>query len=116
MMRLAGRSVSGLAAASRARSIPYLAISSAALAVNASASAGVAPSASALASSLRTRSSSAPGVSAVIGSSSARPRAGYADDLGDDAKIHFRPPVIGIEYSIETLPGPADVFRDRAVL
>ena len=40
MMRLACRSVSGLAAASSARSIPYRAISSAALAVSASASAG----------------------------------------------------------------------------
>src|SRR6266852_4943216 len=57
MMRLPGRSVSGRDAASRARSIPYRAISSAALAVSASASGGVTPSASAFASSLRTRSS-----------------------------------------------------------
>ena len=56
-----GRSVSGCDAASRARSMPYLAISSAALAVSASASGGVTPSASAFASSLRTRSSRALG-------------------------------------------------------
>src|ERR1700730_4878594 len=56
--RSAGWSVSGRSAASSARSIPYLAISSAALAVRACASAGVAPTASALASSLRTRASS----------------------------------------------------------
>src|SRR5690348_14087690 len=59
MTRLPGRSVPGSDAASRARSIPYLAISSAALAVRASASGGVTPSASAFASSLRTRSSRA---------------------------------------------------------
>src|SRR5437879_3731147 len=45
MMRLPGRSVSGRAAASRARSIPYRAMSSAAFAVSASASGGVTPSA-----------------------------------------------------------------------
>src|SRR5580693_2421861 len=61
MMRLPGRSVSGRDAASRARSIPYRAISSAAFAVSASASGGVTPSASAFANSLRTRSSSALG-------------------------------------------------------
>src|SRR5216683_888910 len=66
MMRLPGRSVSGRVAASRARSIPYLAISSAAFAVNASASGGVTPSASAFASSLRTRSSRALGGSECI--------------------------------------------------
>src|SRR5580658_5094089 len=59
--RLPGRSVSGRDAASRARSIPYRAISSAAFAVSASASGGVTPSASAFASSFRTRSSSALG-------------------------------------------------------
>src|ERR1019366_1147202 len=52
--RSAGWSVSGSVAASSARSIPYLAISSVALAVSASASARVTPSAAALASSLRT--------------------------------------------------------------
>ena len=57
--RSAGRSVSGRRAASSARSMPYFAISSAALAVSACASSGVTPSASALASSLRTRASSA---------------------------------------------------------
>ena len=57
-MRLAGWSVSGRSAASSARSIPYLAISSAALAVRACASGGVTLSSSAFASSLRTRSSS----------------------------------------------------------
>ncbi len=57
-MRLEGWSVSGRSAASSARSIPYLAISSAALAVRACASGGVTLSSSALASSLRTRSSS----------------------------------------------------------
>ena len=61
----ARRSRAGLAA-SRARSMPYLAISSAALAVSASASGGVTPASSALASSLRTRSSSLSGVSLVI--------------------------------------------------
>src|SRR6266581_4410296 len=66
MMRLPGRSVSGRAAASRARSIPYRAMSSAAFAVSASASGGVAPSASAFASSLRTRSSRALGGSECI--------------------------------------------------
>src|SRR5271169_942761 len=66
MMRLPGRSVSGRDAASRARSIPYLAISSAAFAVSASASGGVTPSASAFASSLRTRSSRALGGSERI--------------------------------------------------
>src|SRR5437773_1393886 len=50
MMRLPGRSVSGRVAASRARSIPYRAMSSAAFAVSASASGGVTPSASAFAS------------------------------------------------------------------
>jgi hypothetical protein len=39
MTRSPGWSISGLAAASNARSMPYLAMSSAALAVNASASA-----------------------------------------------------------------------------
>src|ERR1035441_3106248 len=58
MTRSPGWSVSGLAAASSARSMPYLAISSAALAVSASASGGVVPADSALASSLRTRSRS----------------------------------------------------------
>jgi len=58
-----GRSVSGRTAASKARSMPYLAISSAALAVSACASAWVTPSASALTSSLRTRASNASGVS-----------------------------------------------------
>ena len=53
MIRLAGRSVSGRAAASSARSMPYRAMSSAAFAVSASASAGVTPSSSALASSFR---------------------------------------------------------------
>src|SRR5580693_2943318 len=57
-MRLSGRSVSGRRAASKARSMPYFAISSAALAVRAWASSGVTPSPSAFASSLRTRSSS----------------------------------------------------------
>src|ERR1051326_6327582 len=57
MTRSAGWSVSGRAAASSARSMPYFAISSAALAVSASASACVTPSASALTSSLRTRPS-----------------------------------------------------------
>src|SRR5690349_23006179 len=66
MTRLPGRSVPGSDAASRARSIPYLAISSAALAVSASASGGVTPSASAFASSLRTRSSRALGGSECI--------------------------------------------------
>src|SRR5712691_1916392 len=66
MMRLPGRSVSGRVAASRARSIPYRAISSAAFAVSASASGGVTPSASAFASSLRTRSSRALGGSERI--------------------------------------------------
>src|SRR5690348_8051116 len=66
MTRLPGRSVPGSDAASRARSIPYLAISSAALAVRASASGGVTPSASAFASSLRTRSSRALGGSECI--------------------------------------------------
>src|SRR5487761_270685 len=94
MMRLAGRSFCGLAAASSARSIPYRAISSVALAVNASASAGVAPSASALASSLRTRSSSAPGVSAITH--------GLPFDV--------------VEYNIETLRRRDDSFRNRAVL
>ena len=58
MTRSAGRSVSGRSAASSARSMPYFAISSAALAVRACASAGVTPASSALASSLRTRASS----------------------------------------------------------
>src|SRR5256885_8577183 len=58
MTRSAGRSVSGRSAASRARSMPYLAISSAALAVRACASAAVTPASSALASSLRTRARS----------------------------------------------------------
>ena len=53
----AGRSRAG-AAASSARSMPYFAISSAALAVSACASAAVTPASSALASSLRTRASS----------------------------------------------------------
>src|SRR5215468_2723373 len=66
MMRLPGRSVSGREAASRARSIPYRAMSSAAFAVSASASGGVTPSASAFASSLRTRSSRALGGSECI--------------------------------------------------
>src|SRR6266702_3149869 len=66
MMRLPGRSLSGRVAASRARSIPYRAISSAAFAVSASASGGVTPSASAFASSLRTRSSRALGGSECI--------------------------------------------------
>src|SRR5438270_11839006 len=66
MMRLPGRSVSGRVAASRARSIPYRAMSSAAFAVSASASGGVTPSASAFASSLRTRSSRALGGSECI--------------------------------------------------
>src|SRR5512146_1774770 len=66
MTRLPGRSVPGSDAASLARSIPYLAISSAALAVRASASGGVTPSASAFASSLRTRSSRALGGSECI--------------------------------------------------
>src|SRR5208337_3170484 len=66
MIRLPGRSVSGRDAASRARSIPYLAVSSAAFAVSASASGGVTPSASAFASSLRTRSSRALGGSECI--------------------------------------------------
>ena len=58
----AGRlSVSGRAAASSARSMPYRAISPAAFSVNASASAWVTPSPSAMVSSLRTRSSSVPG-------------------------------------------------------
>src|SRR5690348_14759453 len=58
MMRLPGRSVSGRVAASRARSIPYRAMTSAA--------GGVTPSASAFASSLRTRSSRALGGSECI--------------------------------------------------
>src|SRR5215468_5280218 len=58
MTRSPGRSVSGRSAASRARSMPYFAISSAALAVRACASAAVTPASSALASSLRTRASS----------------------------------------------------------
>src|SRR3984893_13616648 len=66
MMRLPGRSVSGRDAPSGARSIPSLAISSAAFAVSASASGGVTPSASAFASSLRTRSSRALGGSECI--------------------------------------------------
>src|SRR5215472_7734661 len=70
--RSAGRSVSGRRAASRARSMPYFAISSAALAVSACASACVTPSASALTSSLRTRSSNASGASDT-GSSSCSP-------------------------------------------
>src|SRR6266536_6608541 len=64
-MRLSGWSVSGRSAASSARSIPYLAISSAALAVRAWASGGVTLSSSAFASSLRTRSSSLLGASGV---------------------------------------------------
>ncbi len=67
MTRSAGRSVSGRSAASRARSMPYFAISSAALAVSAWASAGVTPAASALTSSLRTRASKASGASVVTG-------------------------------------------------
>ena len=63
--RLDGGSVSGRTAASSARSMPYLAISSAALAVRAWASGGVQLSSSALASSLRTRSSSLSGASVV---------------------------------------------------
>src|ERR1039457_1399275 len=59
MTRSPGWSVSGLAAASSARSMPYLAISSAALAVSASASGSVVPADSALARSSRTRSRSA---------------------------------------------------------
>jgi hypothetical protein len=57
-VRSAGWSVSGRWAVSKAQSMPYRTISSAAFAVNASASAGMTPRASALASSLRTRSSS----------------------------------------------------------
>ena len=63
IIRLAGWSVSGRSAASSARSMPYLAISSAAFAVRAWASGGVTLSSSALASSLRTRSSSLPDAS-----------------------------------------------------
>ena len=65
----AGRSVSGWSAASSARSMPYLAISSAALAVSACASGGVTLSSPALASSLRTRSSRRPGASGGAASS-----------------------------------------------
>src|ERR1700751_5645405 len=66
MTRLPGRSVSGRAAASRARSIPYRAMSSAAFRVTPPAPGGVTPSASAFASSLRTRSSRALGGSECI--------------------------------------------------
>src|SRR5450755_1443426 len=66
MRRLSGRSVSGRAAASRARSMPYLAINAAAFSVRASASAGDTPLASALISSLRTRSRSVPDSSAEL--------------------------------------------------
>src|SRR5690348_6716683 len=91
MTRLPGRSVPGSDAASRARSIPYLAISSAALTVSASASGGVTPSASAFASSLRTRSSRALG--------------------GSECMCNLQ--VDPVELSIEPYPPGMTIWRPR---
>ena len=112
--RRAGRSPAGPRASS-ARSMPYLAISSAALAVSACASGGVTPSSSALASSLRTRSSRSarclgvnwrlprrvraielPGIDTVAGRTLTVPR---ALDSAGDMTVQIAPSILAADFA-----------------